>query len=163
MGVRLSPSSLWIGAVLVAAACLLSTRASGYWGFDSLPFRMTNSELAFSVSINDCEVQTFRAGGKGGQNQNKRNTGVRVIHHESGARGESREERSQLQNKRTAFKRMVDTPEFKRYIDMRMYGIGRAEAEVERMMQREQDFRTEVRVNGRWQETDGLEDPGTQA
>lgn len=121
------------------------------------------SELAFSVSINECEVQTFRSGGKGGQNQNKRDTGVRVIHHPSGARGEARDERSQLQNKRLAFKRMVDTPEFKRYIDMRMYGIGRAEAEVERMMSREQDFRTEVRVNGRWQEDDGSQDQGAQA
>jgi len=121
------------------------------------------SELAFSVSINDCEVQTFRSGGKGGQNQNKRDTGVRVIHHESGARGESRGERSQLQNRRMAFRRMVDTPEFKRYIDMRMYGIGRAEAEVERMMSRNQDFRTEVRVNGRWQEVDGSQDQGPQA
>jgi len=121
------------------------------------------AELAFSVSINDCEVQTFRAGGKGGQNQNKRDTGVRVIHPDSGARGEARDERSQLQNKRLAFKRMVDTPEFKRYIQMRMYGIGRAEAEVERQMQREQDFRTEVRVNGRWVVDDGSQDQGTQA
>jgi protein subunit release factor B len=113
------------------------------------------AELAFSVSIDDCEVQTFRSGGKGGQNQNKRDTGVRVIHHESGARGESRDERSQLQNKRTAFKRMVDTAEFKAYTRMRLYGLGRAEAEVERAMSREQDFRTEVRVNGRWVLEDG--------
>lgn len=65
-----------------------------------------------SVTIHDCEVQTFRSGGKGGQNQNKRDTGVRVIHHPSRARGESREERSQLQNKRSAFLRMVKTKEF---------------------------------------------------
>lgn len=125
--------------------------------------RKAQAELAFSVSINECEVQTFRAGGKGGQNQNKRETGVRVIHHDSGARGESREERSQLQNKRTAFKRMVDTPEFQRYIKHRMYGIGRAEAEVERAMERTQDFRTEVRVNGRWVVGDGTQDQGAQA
>lgn len=115
------------------------------------------------MSINDCEVQTFRSGGKGGQNQNKRDTGVRVIHHESGARGESREERSQLQNKRTAFKKMVDTPEFKRYVQQRMYGIGRAEAEVERAMQRTQDFRVEVKdEKGRWVEN-GPQDQGSQA
>lgn len=47
--------------------------------------------LLFSVTIKDCEVQTFRAGGCGGQNQKKRDTGVRIIHHPSGARGESRE------------------------------------------------------------------------
>jgi protein subunit release factor B len=124
---------------------------------------MTTSELAFSVSIDDCEVQTFRSGGKGGQNQNKRDSGVRVIHHESGARGESREERSQLQNKRTAFRKMVDTPEFKRYIQQRMYGIGRAEAEVARAMERTQDFRIEVKdEKGRWVEG-GPQDQGSQA
>ena len=67
----------------------------------------------FSVTLADCEVQTFRSGGKGGQNQNKRDTGVRIIHHPSGARGESREERSQLQNKRAAFARMAAHPLFR--------------------------------------------------
>lgn len=65
-----------------------------------------------SVTIHDCEVQHFRSGGKGGQNQNKRDTGTRVIHHPSGARGESREERSQLQNKKKAFTRMVQSAQF---------------------------------------------------
>lgn len=65
-----------------------------------------------SVTLDDCEVQTFRAGGNGGQNQNKRDTGVRIIHHPSGARAESREERSQLQNKRSAFTRMVKSGKF---------------------------------------------------
>lgn len=66
-----------------------------------------------SVTIHDCEVQTFRSGGKGGQNQNKRDTGVRIIHHPSGARGESREERSQLQNKKLAFRRMAESQRFR--------------------------------------------------
>lgn len=70
-------------------------------------------QLMFSVTLRDCEVQTFRSGGKGGQNQNKRDTGVRIIHHPSGARGEARDERSQLQNKRLAFKRMADHPLFR--------------------------------------------------
>lgn len=76
---------------------------------------MVNKEgktLILSVTIHDCEVQHFRSGGKGGQNQNKRDTGTRVIHPPSGARGEARDERSQLQNKRLAFKRMVATPQF---------------------------------------------------
>jgi len=75
-----------------------------------------NRKPWLTVTIADCEVQTFRSGGKGGQNQNKRDSGVRVIHHPSGARGESREERSQLQNKRTAFIRMVNTSEFKTWL-----------------------------------------------
>jgi protein subunit release factor B len=73
-------------------------------------------ELMFSVTLADCEVQTFRAGGNGGQNQNKRDTGVRIIHHPSGARGESREERSQLQNKKAAFRRMAEHPLFRAWV-----------------------------------------------
>lgn len=74
---------------------------------------MTERTLLFSVTLADCDVQTFRAGGKGGQNQNKRDTGVRIIHRASGARGEARDERSQLQNKRAAFKRMTGHPLFR--------------------------------------------------
>ncbi len=77
------------------------------------PVWMNEKRLVLSVTLGDCEVQTFRSGGPGGQNQNKRDTGVRIIHTESGARGESREQRSQLQNKRTAFVRMTETQTFK--------------------------------------------------
>ena len=70
-------------------------------------------ELLFSVTTkNGLTVETFRSGGAGGQNQNKRDTGVRVRHDASKSVGESREERSQLQNKRTALKRMAATPTF---------------------------------------------------
>jgi protein subunit release factor B len=69
-------------------------------------------EKILSVTLKDCDVQTFRAGGNGGQKQNKTNSGVRIIHRASGARGESREERSQLQNKKNAFRRMAETPAF---------------------------------------------------
>lgn len=111
------------------------------------------SELAFSVSIRDCEVQTFRAGGKGGQNQNKRDTGVRVIHHDSGARGEARDERSQLQNKRLAFRRMVDSKEFQLYIKMRVGQEDKMRAEVERSMQDPRNLRVELKdEKGRWVE-----------
>ena len=47
-------------------------------------------------------METFRAGGPGGQNQNKRNTGVRWIHVPSGATGEARDHRTQGENKRAA-------------------------------------------------------------
>lgn len=70
-------------------------------------------ELLFSVTKEDFELQTFRAGGKGGQGQNKRSTGVRLIHKASGARGEARDERSFDQNRKNAFLRLVETKEFK--------------------------------------------------
>lgn len=127
---------------------LENRRRASAWGFDSSALRMT--KLAFSVTLDDCDVQTFRSGGKGGQHQNKTESGVRVIHRDSGARGESREHKSQLQNKRAAFKRMVEHPKFKVYINAMLYGQGRAEREVEEMMARKRDFRTEVKVNGKW-------------
>lgn len=70
-------------------------------------------ELLYSITRKDFKVQTFRAGGPGGQNQNKRETGVRIIHIESGAVGECREQRSQWQNKKVALKRLTEHPKFK--------------------------------------------------
>lgn len=86
-------------------------RLAGHEG--STPSLGTMKTLLFSITKKDLEIQTFRAGGKGGQNQNKRDSGVRVIHKASGARGESREHRGQLENKRAAFRRMTETKEFK--------------------------------------------------
>ena len=81
-------------------------------------------ELVLSVTLKDCRVDEFRSGGPGGQNQNKRNTGIRIVHEPSGAVGESREERSQLQNKKTAFKRMAAHPKFKVWLNRELYGLG---------------------------------------
>ena len=77
---------------------------------------MTERELVLSVSIHDCVVETKRGSGKGGQNRNKRDTAVRVYHEPSGAEGQAEDERSQYQNKRTAFLRMIETPQFKAWL-----------------------------------------------
>ena len=69
--------------------------------------------LLFSLTRKDFEWQTFRAGGKGGQNQNKVESGVRCIHPPSGAVGEARDSRDQLRNKRAAFERCVTSLKFK--------------------------------------------------
>jgi protein subunit release factor B len=69
-------------------------------------------EKVLSVTLKDCDVQTKRGSGKGGQNRNKRDTAVRIVHRDSGAIGEAQDERSQLQNKRLAFRRMSETPKF---------------------------------------------------
>lgn len=69
-------------------------------------------ELLFSVTKKDFRIDTFRAGGPGGQNQNKRDTGVRFTHLASGAVGESREFRTQEANKRSAFLKVTAAPKF---------------------------------------------------
>lgn len=62
----------------------------------------------FSLTPKDFEGQTSRAASKGGQHQNKTDSAVRIVHRASGARAESREERSQHQNRRIAFRRLDD-------------------------------------------------------
>lgn len=111
-------------------------------------------ELLFSVTLKDCDVQTFRSGGPGGQHQNKTESGVRIVHRESGAVGESREERSQHQNKRKAFERMVAHPKFRFWVaeKRREMETGKtAEERVAEMMKPEY-LRVEVKKNGLWTE-----------
>ena len=72
-------------------------------------------ELLFSLTAKDFRVDTFRSGGKGGQHQNTTDSGVRITHIESGAVGESREERSQPQNKKKAFERLVKSDTFQKW------------------------------------------------
>jgi len=96
-------------------------------------------ELLFSVTKKDLEIQTFRSGGKGGQNQNKRETGVRIIHRESGAVGESREHRDQLQNKKVAFERMVKTKEFQVWHKLQAAIIMQGQRDINRELDKMMD------------------------
>jgi peptide chain release factor len=54
----------------------------------------------------ECEVHTFRSGGKGGQHQNTTESGVRLVHQPTGIRAESREDRSQHRNRQIALRRL---------------------------------------------------------
>jgi protein subunit release factor A len=53
-----------------------------------------------------CRVDTFRAGGKGGQHQNVTESGVRLVHLPTGVRATARNERSQHRNKSLAIERL---------------------------------------------------------
>lgn len=70
----------------------------------------------FSITREDCDWFYYRGSGKGGQNRNKTDTAVRVVHRASQAVGTAQDERSQLQNKRLAFKRMAATEKFKNWV-----------------------------------------------
>lgn len=112
-------------------------------------------EKLFSVSIHDCEVETKRGHGKGGQNRNKRDTAVRLVHRPSGAVAESQEERSQHQNKVTAWKRLIATPQFRIWLNREWWlrsGLPSPESQVQKTMKPE-NLRVDVKdEKGRWTE-----------
>ena len=56
----------------------------------------------------ECAVETFRAGGPGGQHQNKTESAVRLTHHPTGIVVTARESRSQHRNRLRALARLRD-------------------------------------------------------
>ncbi len=54
----------------------------------------------------ECEVETFRAGGPGGQHQNKTDSAVRLRHRPTGLTVTCRAQRSQYLNKMDALRRL---------------------------------------------------------
>lgn len=109
-------------------------------------------QLLFSVRISDCRVDTFRCPGNGGQNVNKVETGVRIVHPPSGAVGQSCDERTQGQNKKIAWRRMAESEKFKAWhlqVTSELLTGKTVEQRVEEAME-PHNIKVEVRKEGRW-------------
>lgn len=112
-------------------------------------------EKLFSITKKDFDIQTFKAGGPGGQHQNKTDSGVRIIHKETGISAESRSEKSQTQNKRIALRRLVNNPKFKAWLHRRVHEITSGKSVAQRVDEamRESNLKVEVRgEQGQWVE-----------
>lgn len=100
-----------------------------------------SKKLLFSITKKDFKIDTFRAGGKGGQHQNKTDSGVRITHIASGAVAEGRSERSQLANKKAAFKKLTESERFKSWLRVQsaavLQGFRNVEHKVDEMMKEE--------------------------
>lgn len=121
-------------------------------------FRMSireKREPILSVTAKDCRWDYISGYAKGGQRANKKNVGVRCTHKASGAVGTGKETRSQSQNRRNAFIRMVESETFKTWARIQISRIlhhlpkESIEEKVEKMMQ---EIKIETWENNIWKE-----------
>jgi protein subunit release factor B len=114
---------------------------------------MNNKDPFFSITAKDCEWSYTRGTGAGGQKRNKTSSAVHCIHKASGAHGYSESSRSQLDNRKEAFRKMAETDKFKKWIHIEYMKRTGEHYEVERQIQASLNkVKVEVKIDGKWTE-----------
>lgn len=113
-------------------------------------------ELLFSITKRDFEVSFFSGSGAGGQHRNRHKNCVRIFHPPSGAAAIGTEQRSMIQNRGQAFKRLIGSEKFKKWFKLeicRRSGlVSSAEDYADREIDNPGHLRVETKESGRWRE-----------
>lgn len=112
-------------------------------------------KLIHSQTKKDFKVDTFTAGGPGGQHRNRKKTAVRITHRQSGISSSCSTYKSQNQNRKEAFRKLANSEEYKAWSRLEVSRImGKeilAQKKVKAQM-RPTNLKIEHKIDGRWVE-----------
>jgi len=118
---------------------------------------MSDMQRVTIVSPKDLDVSYFCGSGAGGQARNKVASGVQIIHRETGAIGRASDTRSQAQNKKLAFERLVKHPRMKFFLAAKVFEVRQGES-LERAVENDmkpENLKFEIKnAEGKWEEVD---------
>ena len=124
--------------------------------------KKSNRKLIYKLTVKDFKWIYFKGRGGGGQHRDKKATCCRCIHPPSGAKGVSSDHRERPRNRKLAFRRMAESKKFQVWAKLdalkKIGFIDRIEKEIDDSLANPNNVRIEVKVDGKWVETDnGLE------
>ena len=114
---------------------------------------MSEKQKINILSSKDLDVSYFCGSGKGGQARNKVASGVLITHKETGAQGRASDSRSQVDNKKQAFLRLLQTPKMRFWLAAKLYEIRQQET-LEQTIEKDlapENLKLEIKdENGKW-------------